>query len=151
MISQGYLFGFSPGGKEVVCHVSRNQNHGGESHEPADPLTPRREHIVIHFERNHLDSAKQKHSLKKRRRLGGVWESRLSLSWFIFQPVFLQLKTHRRTKKGFKRYQLLENLVLNVRFVYGSNHYASPWSEAVPELQLLKPMRKWMWYCTDIV
>lgn len=151
MISHGYLFRFSPGGEEHVYHVSRDEDHGRESHEPADPLTPRREHVVIHFERNHLDGAEQKHSLKKRRRLRRVWERRVSLSKLVYLSSPSLCSSNHQTLEN--REGLSEILALRKSsssmsgFVYGSNHYASAPSESLPELEVLKLKRKWTWYC----
>lgn len=120
MISHGYLFRSSPGGEEHVSHVSWDEDHGGESHEPADPLAPCWEHVVIHFKRNHLDGAEQKDSLKKRRRLRWAWER-----------GFLEIPALWKSSSS------------NSGFVYGSNGYAADW----PDLMVQKLMREWMWYC----
>lgn len=112
MIGHRHLFRFSPGGEEHVGHVSRDENHGGDSHEPADSLTPRREHVVIHFERNHLDGAEQKNSLKKRRRLRRVWERRFSLSKLV---LFLQFIYTGEQGRAFRDISSEKILILNVR------------------------------------
>lgn len=61
-----YLFVCAFECEEHVAHVARDENHGGEGHAPADPLTPGREHIVAHSKRNHLYCTKQEDSLYAR-------------------------------------------------------------------------------------
>lgn len=117
MIRHCYPFRFSPGGEEHVCHVSRDEDHGGESHEPADPLTPRREHVVIHCERNHLDGAEQKHSLKKRRRLSRLWERRFSLSKLLYFSTSSSLENRQEfteIRDFLRDFSSQKILVLNV-------------------------------------
>lgn len=131
MISHGYLFRFRPVAEEQVHHVSWDEDHGGEGHEPADALTPRWEHVVIHFERNHLDGAEQKHSLqKKRRRLRRVmWQRRFLLS----KPVYFSSPSLCGSKLqtlenggGLSEISALRKSSSSAPgFVYGSNHYAS--------------------------
>lgn len=46
---------------EHVDHVSRDEQHRGESHEPAYSLAPAGEHVVAHGEGDHLDCTEQEH------------------------------------------------------------------------------------------
>lgn len=58
-----YLFVGALESQEHIDHVSWYEDHGGEGHEPAHSLAPAWEHIVSHFERNHLNGAEQEHPL----------------------------------------------------------------------------------------
>lgn len=137
--SQGYLFRFCSGDEEDVCHVPRDEDHGGESHEPADPLTPGREHVVIHRQRNHLYGAEQKHSLMKTWRLGRVWEKRFSLSELVYlsSPFLCSSKLQSlENKDGLSEISALRKSLSSVwGFVYPPTHYTSAWSKSLPELR----------------
>ena len=82
-----YLFVCAFECEEHVAHVARDENHGGECHAPADPLTPAREHIIAQFQGNHLHRAEQEDSLGKRRIKGEI-------SLFFF---FRYLNTNSKT------------------------------------------------------
>lgn len=60
-----YLFVCAFECEEHVDHVAGDENHGGEGHAPADPLTPGREHVVTHGEGNHLHCTEQEDPLCK--------------------------------------------------------------------------------------
>lgn len=52
-------------GEEHVDHVSGDEEHGGERHEPAHPLTPGWEHVVPHGQGHHLKRTEQEHALEE--------------------------------------------------------------------------------------
>lgn len=58
-----HLFNAAAGGAEHVDGVAGNQNHGGESHEPADHLTPQRIHVLPQSQRGHLNGTEGENSL----------------------------------------------------------------------------------------
>lgn len=58
-----HLFNAAAGGAEHVDGVAGNQNHGGESHEPADHLTPQRIHVLPQGQRGHLNGTEGENSL----------------------------------------------------------------------------------------
>lgn len=58
-----HLFNAAAGGAEHVDGVAGNQDHGGESHEPADHLTPQRIHVLPQGQRGHLNGTKGENSL----------------------------------------------------------------------------------------
>lgn len=58
-----HLFNAAAGGAEHVDGVAGNQNHGGESHEPADHLTPQRIHVLPQGQRGHLNGTKGENAL----------------------------------------------------------------------------------------
>lgn len=60
-----YLFVSALESKIHIDHVARYKNHRGQRHEPAHSLTPTREHVVPHCERNHLYGAEQEHPLRE--------------------------------------------------------------------------------------
>ncbi len=60
-----YLLIGSLQGEEHVAHITRYENHRGQSHEPAHSLPPFREHIVVQFKRNHLHRAEEEHALQR--------------------------------------------------------------------------------------
>lgn len=62
-----YLFVCAFECEEHVAHVAWDENHGGECHAPADPLTPAWEHIIAQFEGNHLHRTEQEDTLGRKR------------------------------------------------------------------------------------
>lgn len=61
-----YLFVCAFECEEHVAHVARDQDHGGQGHAPADSLSPAREHVIAHGERDHLHCTEQKDALDKK-------------------------------------------------------------------------------------
>lgn len=61
--SRVYLFDASLRGAEHDDGVSGDQYHGGQSHEPADRLTPHRVHILAQSEGGHLNGTEGEHPL----------------------------------------------------------------------------------------
>lgn len=59
-----HLFDAALGGAEHVDEVTRDQNHGGQRHEPADHLAPQRVHVLPQGEGGHLDGTEGKHPLQ---------------------------------------------------------------------------------------
>lgn len=57
------LFHAAVGGAEHVDGVAGNQDHGGQSHEPANHLTPQRIHILPQGQRGHLNGTKGENPL----------------------------------------------------------------------------------------
>lgn len=58
-----HLFHAAAGGAEHVDGVAGNQNHGGESHAPADHLTPQGIDVLPQAQRGHLNGTKGENSL----------------------------------------------------------------------------------------
>lgn len=121
-----YLFRFAPGDEGDVSHVTRDEDHRGESHEPADALTPHWEHVVIHCQRNHLDGTEQKHSLKKRR-LGRVWERGYLLSKLIYLSSLFFCSSKLQTLENRDRLSKIsaprKSSLSMSGFAYGSHSY----------------------------
>lgn len=64
MIKQSCLVNVSLDVKEHVNDVSRNEQHRGESHKPANALPPAWEHVLAHGQRSHLYCTEGKNPLR---------------------------------------------------------------------------------------
>lgn len=62
-LKEPHLLNAAAGSAEHVDGVAGNQNHGGQSHEPANHLTPQRIHVLAQGQRGHLNGTEGEHPL----------------------------------------------------------------------------------------